>query len=174
MSIEPSLTGSVRGHLFTVDILIENDHNGRALERLLRLLNSADVKDYRIVSGIELGKTIEAALQAEGEQASSKKATAKTPGAEKQPAAKDKAANKPAPSETEAGAGLSFHDEIERYKANNTLIRMTIVKGKGIRLSLPCRILNFDPASQNVTVYHVDEKKVYLFSLSEIEDLQAR
>jgi hypothetical protein len=62
-------------------------------------------------------------------------------------------------------------NQIEDFKKNNTLIRLSIVKGKGIILSVPCRILNYEDASQAVTIYHVDEKKVYQYSLNEIDDL---
>ncbi len=45
------------------------------------------------------------------------------------------------------------------FQQNNTLLRLSVVKGKGIKLSMPCRIISVDSASGNVTVYHVDEKK---------------
>jgi hypothetical protein len=62
-------------------------------------------------------------------------------------------------------------NQIETFKKNNTLIRLSIVKSKGVKLSIPCRVLNYEDATQNVTVYHVDEKKVYQYSLNEIDDL---
>jgi hypothetical protein len=39
-----------------------------------------------------------------------------------------------------------------------------------VKLNIPCRVLNYDADTQNVSVYHVDEKKVYLFKLNEIDD----
>jgi hypothetical protein len=62
-------------------------------------------------------------------------------------------------------------DQIEEFKKNNSLIRLSIVKEKGVKLSVPCRVLNYDDPSQNVTIYHVDEKQVYQYSLNEIDDL---
>ncbi len=45
-----------RKFLFNVDIMIEDETNGRALETLLHLLNTNDVEDYQIKQGVELGK----------------------------------------------------------------------------------------------------------------------
>ncbi len=42
--------------LFKVDILIEEETNGLALETLLHLLNSDKVEDYQVKEGVELGK----------------------------------------------------------------------------------------------------------------------
>ncbi|MCL6456956.1 MAG: hypothetical protein K6T85_03015 [Gorillibacterium sp.] len=66
---------------------------------------------------------------------------------------------------------LSFLGILESYKTNNTLVRLTILKGKGVKLSIPCRILNYEEATDSLTVYHVDEKKVYQFRLTEVDDL---
>jgi hypothetical protein len=151
---------SVQDHLFTVDILIESTSNGLALEKLVHLLNSPEIKDYKIQRGIELGKIIEAALQKEAQSGPKAGKPAN------QPEAAPSASKTPADNETHALA-----EQIERFKANNTLVRLTIVKGKGVKLSVPCRILNYDAAAQLVTVYHVDEKKVYSFHLNEIDDL---
>ncbi|UUZ80729.1 hypothetical protein LJK88_38850 [Paenibacillus sp. P26] len=49
-----------RKFLFNVDIMIEEETNGRALEVLLHLLNTTTVTDYQIKQGIELGKQIAA------------------------------------------------------------------------------------------------------------------
>ncbi|MBD0382697.1 hypothetical protein [Paenibacillus sedimenti] len=127
------------GHLFTVEILIEDATNGLALEKLLHLLNTTTIKDYQIIKGIELGKLIELNT--------------------------NKGNTAPAPNR--------IIEQLEVFIANNTLIRLTVIKPKGIKLNLPCRILNYDSSSQNVTVYHVDEKKVYLFKLNEIDDYVA-
>lgn len=164
MSQEKTTT-SPTGHLFTVEILIEDASNGLAMEKLLHLLNVETVKDYQIVSGIELGKLIE--LNKNKESTSpihiSKKAAGTPP---KAPATAAKAT-------TVSGTANKIIEQLESYKANNTLIRLTVIKGQGIKLNLPCRILNYDDSNQNVTVYHVDEKKVYLFKLNEIEDYVA-
>ncbi|NGP57627.1 hypothetical protein FLT15_04260 [Paenibacillus thiaminolyticus] len=63
--------------------------------------------------------------------------------------------------------------QIKRYIEQNSLVRLTINKGKGKMLSIPCRILNYDPVNQLLNVYHVDEKNVYAYQLFEIESMDA-
>lgn len=146
-----------KGFLFNVDILVEGYNNGIALETLLSILNHARIKDYKINSGMELGKIIEAALQErkaeEGKmQEQQKKST-------------------PAPKAEEPKNGnRDIFNLIDYFRNNNTLVRLSVIKGKGVKLSIPCRILNFDQATHNLTVYHVDEKKVYQFHVHEIDD----
>ncbi len=60
---------------------------------------------------------------------------------------------------------------IEQSIMNQTLIRLSIVKGKGVKLSIPCKILHFDESMQLLTVYHVDDKKVYSVKMNEIDDM---
>lgn len=50
-------------------------------------------------------------------------------------------------------------------------MRLTVLKGRGVKLSIPCRLLNYDQSAENLTVYHVDEKMVYTMKLAEIDDL---
>jgi hypothetical protein len=59
---------------------------------------------------------------------------------------------------------------ISQYIESNKLIRLNINKGRGVKMSIPCRVINFDASSQLLTVYHVDEKQVYSFGLNEIDD----
>ncbi|NEW07831.1 hypothetical protein GK047_17670 [Paenibacillus sp. SYP-B3998] len=152
------------GHLFTVEILIEDATNGLALEKLLHLLNANTIKDYQIIQGIQLGKLIELNVKKESHSAPQHIKRAIPVSA---PATQVTAPPTPIP------ASEKIIDQLETFKANNTLIRLTVIKAKGIKLNLPCRILNYDNSSQNVTVYHVDEKKVYLFKLNEIDDYVA-
>jgi hypothetical protein len=168
-----------RKFLFNVDIMIEEDTNGRALEKLLQLLNSSSVEDYQVKQGIELGKKIEVALK----QAILKdKGTSSAPDAAKQPkeAPRTESPGKPQGKAQESGAQAAKDDphrviweQLQQLKESNKLIRLTVVKGKGVKLSIPCRILSTDPSVGNVTVYHVDEKKVYLFKINEIDDFTA-
>lgn len=65
----------------------------------------------------------------------------------------------------------SVSDLMNDYISKQQLIRMSINRGRGVSLSIPCRILRFDSDSELVTVYHVDEKQVYTFKMNEIEDL---
>ncbi|NOU88075.1 hypothetical protein GC102_20205 [Paenibacillus sp. LMG 31460] len=156
---------SPNGHLFTVEILIEEATNGLAMEKLLHLLNVDTVKDYQIINGIQLGKLIELNTKKESPPPlqPSKKTAAVPPST----------VTATAKVITNSGASDKIIEQLEGFKLNNTLIRLTVIKGQGIKLNLPCRILNFDSSTQNVSVYHVDEKKVYLFKLNEIDDYVA-
>lgn len=153
-----------RNHLFSVDILIEDTTNGKALETLLHLLNSQSVKDYRIKSGITLGSAIAAAEQHSTEITP----IAIQPKIQKVPKRTEKAESL-APQDK--GIPKQVIEQLDKYKNNNTLVRLSIVKAKGIRLSLPCRILNVDHNTGMISVYHVDEKIVYTFLFTEIEDI---
>lgn len=140
--------------LFQVEIMVEDHHHATALEQLLRGLNEGQFPDYRITSGVKLGELIESRL-AENDQRSEIPVTL--------PAAK--------PAQPSQQPELPGFESLKNYKKNNTLIRLIINKGLGIKLNIPCRIINIDETEQLITVYHVDEKQVYTFRLTEIEDL---
>jgi hypothetical protein len=59
---------------------------------------------------------------------------------------------------------------IRQYIEDNKLIRLNINKGRGVKMSIPCRVINFDAGNQLLTVYHVDEKQVYSVKINEIDD----
>ncbi|OXM84202.1 hypothetical protein [Paenibacillus rigui] len=159
---------STRRFMFNLDILIEDETNGRALEKLLHLMNESDIiADYRIQSGVELGGLIQEALHESAD---------KLPIDIEQPAGLHK--EKPtrarptstASSPDEQDSHREIWEQFQKFKQSNALVRLTIVKSMGVKLSVPCRILNVDPPSGNVSVYHVDEKQVYLFKINEIDD----
>jgi hypothetical protein len=151
-------------YLFNVDILVESDTNGRALEKLLHILNSAEIQDYLVKEGIHLGNKIQTIMRETISKQQSK------PDIETEPKSK----NKPDHSTNKASTSEDPHqpiwDQFQGFKERNSLIRLTIVKAMGIKLSIPCRILNVDAESGNVSVYHVDERQVYLFKINEIDD----
>jgi hypothetical protein len=64
----------------------------------------------------------------------------------------------------------SMVEMIRKAQTNGTLIRLSVLKGRGVKLSIPCKILNFDPESRNLSVYHVDNKQVHLVNLYEIDE----
>jgi hypothetical protein len=146
-------------YLFHVDILIEGYNKAMAQEALQALLKSDKVKYAQLESNTpETG-------QMEDLQKPKKKEHTK-------PAESKQAENKQ--QETKPINGVGFRHiihQIEEFIINNTLIRLSIVKEKGVKLSVPCRVLNYDDNIQNVTIYHVDEKKVYQYSLNEIDDM---
>ncbi|EGL13410.1 hypothetical protein [Paenibacillus sp. HGH0039] len=165
--------------MFTVKILMEEETNGLALQKLLQVLNNANFTDFTIEQGIELGKLIALNTPSSGTSSTAASSHAAVSdgspsSSEKQPASAP--ASKTGSSAPPAASASNQHrpqveDQLRKMIKDNTLIRLSVVKGAGIRLSLPCRVLNFDEESGNVTVYHVDEKKVYLFKLNEIDNM---
>jgi hypothetical protein len=149
-------------YVFNIEVLVEGKNNAAALETLLHALNNTGFVDYRILSGIKLGELIDERKQ---NAATAQDIPLQADSNEVKP--KPKAADKPAPHSLEH---LSYFDKIRAIMKNNTLIRLIVNKGLGIKLSIPCRIINMDEAENIITVYHVDEKQVYTFRLNEIED----
>jgi hypothetical protein len=132
---KPTENGSF---LFKVDILVHAASESLAMEQLLRGLNGGQFSDFRIESGVQLGKKIEEEL-----------------------------------SETVTLTPIvtdSLEARIRSYIESNKLIRIVVNKGKGVKLDMPCRIINFDPEHELLTLYHVDEKKVYSILLNEVDD----
>jgi len=162
-----------RRFLFNVDILIEDETNGRALEKLLHLLNGEEITDYQIKEGIQLGTYIgnimHETISKPKKQAAAEKA--RKPEQPQQTTAVPVSPEEKGQAPTErVDPHQAVWDQLQQFKESSTLVRLTIVKAKGVKLSIPCRILNFDPPTENVTVYHVDEKQVYLFKINEIDD----
>lgn len=137
-------------YVFNIEVLVEGTNNAAALEKLLHVLNNVNFVDFRILSGIKLGEHIEHRII----NASSVEPIPLQLGSE---------AN-------ESLEALSYFDKIRALITNNTLIRLFVNKGLGLKLSIPCRVINLDEAENFITVYHVDEKQVYTFQLNEIED----
>jgi len=176
---EAKIAQTKKGYVFNVSILVEGYNNGIALEALLHMLNTGKVLDYQINEGIELGKIIDASLaephnqQAVNIMKSPIKENRAPSAAEKTPKpaeARTAQSNSSKASVPEPNYAVNL---LKDYQQTNTLVRLSALKGKGVRISLPCRILSFDAESQLITVYHVDEKKVYQFHLNEIEDFHA-
>ena len=153
--------------LFQVDILVNAKTNGTALEHLLSVLNKGEFADYRIGTGIMLGQVIEETLKREKNLVKTSPAaipfkTTATAAASNKASSATKAASSPPVDELD--------ERIKHYIDTNKLIRLNVNKGRGVKLSIPCRILRFDTVGQLLTVYHVDEKQVHSFKLFEIDD----
>ena len=164
-----------RGYLFQVDILIEGETNGIALEKLLRILNSDEITDYRIQNGIRLGTVIEASLESQSDEITSVQLP-DSPKAAQTSADRSVSsmANPPGNTPHPVDGSLSVDDlreRIERCIQERSLVRLEVNKPRGGRHSIPCRILQFEPNLGNINIYHVDEKKVYLFSMDEIDEI---
>ncbi|MFC4305132.1 hypothetical protein [Cohnella boryungensis] len=134
-------------HAFLVEINISAPNRGAALKQLLQELNKNNFDDYRIVTDTRPAAT-------------EKKTNPPPKKAVSQPTESPKPPNPPDPLE------LRIRFFIETSK----LIRININKGRGVKLSIPCRILNYDSDKHLITVYHVDEKQVYTVGLNEIDD----
>lgn len=171
-------------HLFRVEIMVEEPTHTMALAALLQILNHPKVDDFRILEGMQFGKTIEKTVnESKGQPFAippNQSVSNKNAIAGQNVSAKDSGKAKsppPAKNTAEAGSAGKAKDSginlkhLMELKESGTLVRIVVVKGKGVKLSIPCRILNFDPDGQQLTIYHVDEKKVYSFTLNEIEDI---
>jgi hypothetical protein len=148
--------------VFNIEVLVEGENNAAALETLLHALNQSECVDFRILSGIKLGNIID-----ERKQNAAISQDIHVQAGSNEVKSNPKDADKPKPPSFET---LSYFDKIRAIMKNNTLIRLIVNKGLGIKLSIPCRIINMDEAENIITVYHVDEKQVYTFRLNEIED----
>ncbi|MFK7695995.1 hypothetical protein [Paenibacillus sp. HJGM_3] len=163
-------TTNAKRHLLQVEVLLEDSSHALAIASLMQLLHHPKVKDFRITGGMELGKLIDEALL----QSTAAPITASFPISKPTTPIEPGAAPSSAQSKPKADDRQQLRLELlEEYKERGTLVRLTVVKGKGIKLSMPCRILNFDLSDQRLTIYHVDEKKVYSFKLNEIDDIEA-
>lgn len=165
------------GYLFNVEILVKDSSNAKALQELLNVLNQADkIIDYRVNSGIELGKIIEG-LVAEQKQTklnSGQKQSVESNNVKQKtnssPESKSKKEEQPKKEQvTDFTMSNDFNEWLKKIISENKLIRIVYDKG-GKRVSIPCRILNFLPESYAINVYHVDEKQVYTFNLNQIID----
>ncbi|CAM3445853.1 hypothetical protein [Marinicrinis lubricantis] len=159
-------------YLFTVDLLIEGASHADAVDVITKILTDPRIKDYKIQKGSDVGKWVEAVYE---------QMKKNPPSLPDEPFASQSekdfdSSNKPTDKQSKDANSQSDSEKViiellEQYKAKGTLVRLKVLKGKGIHLNIPCRILNHDPSTRNVSVYHVDEKKVYLFHINEIEDI---
>ena len=160
-------------YLFNVDILINARTNPLAMQFLLELLNQNDaVTDFKINSGLELGRTIDSLLR------SAKLALKQEVTPSKPVNLPPKAAVKQKPAQTaqstqqptqQAMEPFDVFAQIRKYIVSNQLVRIRANR-HGKQVSMPCRILNFDEEAKTISVYHVDEKQVYTFKLNEIDE----
>ncbi|RJE84635.1 hypothetical protein D3P07_22140 [Paenibacillus sp. 1011MAR3C5] len=144
--------------IFNVEIMVEDGHHAHALEKLIQGLNRSEWSDYRITSGIQLGSLIDQQL-------------AEASGAAPVPIPAQ--ASESAKATDDISAEQDGFGPIRTYMKSNTLIRLIVNRGLGIKLNIPCRIINMDERENLITVYHVDEKQVYTFRMNEIEDFIA-
>ncbi|MBP1905289.1 hypothetical protein J2Z32_001917 [Paenibacillus turicensis] len=164
------------GYLFNVEILVKDSSNAKALQELLNVLNQADkIIDYRINSGMELGKIIEGLLAEQKQVKLNNDQKQSASSNEVKQKNNSSSTSKPKKEEVKKESigdftmSNEFNEWLKKIISENKLIRIVYDKG-GKRVSIPCRILNFLPESYAINVYHVDEKQVYTFNLNQIID----
>lgn len=177
--MDKKLQNTDGNYLFNVDILINARTNPLAMQFLLELLNHNDkVTDFKINSGLELGRTIDnllrsAKLALRQEAAAPQPVQLPVQAALKMPPRQtdqplSKPPKQPKQSEQAMGPADAF-GQIRQYIQNNQLVRIRTNR-HGKQVSMPCRILNLDESANTLSVYHVDEKQVYTFNLNEIDE----
>ncbi|MGU3472291.1 hypothetical protein ACLBWT_14240 [Paenibacillus sp. D51F] len=136
---------------FQTDLIIDAVTRDLAEARLKLLLQSAGISSYKI------GKSSLVGASFPEEHAPSGMAT---------PTASSVSPEAAQPSN--GSESLSVTSTLLHHMEQKTLVRLSVNKGKGVRMSIPGRILNIE--GDLITVYHVDEKQVYTFLLQEIDD----
>ncbi|NIK76896.1 hypothetical protein FHS15_002021 [Paenibacillus castaneae] len=152
--------------VFNIEVLVEGKNNGEALAELIHALNSNHFLDYRILSGIKLGQEIDV-RKANSQSIEDLSIQLPPTPSTKEDTPPVQAISNEAYTQSESSNGF---DNIRALMKSNSLIRLIVNKGLGIKLSIPCRIINMDEKENLITVYHVDEKQVYTFRMNEIED----
>ncbi|AIQ51780.1 hypothetical protein [Paenibacillus sp. FSL R7-0331] len=171
--MDKKLQNTDGNYLFNVDILINARTNPLALQYLLEILNnnSDKVTDFKINSGLELGRSIDTLLRSA--KAALNQEPVQPPVPFKMPVKPDSkkagTTEKPAAAKSAADSPVDAFAKIRQYIKNNQLVRLRTNR-PGNQVSMPCRILNFDEESSTISVYHVDEKQVYTFKIYEIDE----
>ena len=127
---------------FQVEINVSASSKDDALEQLRHILDTAYRSNYRIISESDPDLAAEDTMVSEHSINDNPAAVQSNP----------------------------LELRIDQYIKDNKLIRLNINKGLGVKMSIPCRIINFDSSNHLLTVYHVDEKQVYSIGLYEIDD----
>lgn len=144
-------------YLFRLEVTVQAPNKDIALERLIRTLQACRFNDYKILSGVRL-ESETGVPPVQPAQPEPVKPAQDGPAKQAEPAAA-------------SSAGGELEARIQSYIDSNRLLRLHVNKGRGVKLDFPCRMLHLDPETRNLTVYHVDEKKVYIIRLNEVDDI---
>jgi hypothetical protein len=152
--------------LFKLEVTVSAPRYEVALDQLIRALKDSEIFDYRILSGESVEPGTTGRLPSEARADTSRHEPAK-------PAAP--MPKSPSGSRTKFSEKTKIlEDLMERLSGfihSGKLVRLHINKGRGVKMNFPGRILSLDPETRNMTVYHVDEKKVYNVALNEVDDI---
>ncbi|OXM15201.1 hypothetical protein [Paenibacillus herberti] len=151
----------LRTYSFQTDLVIEAHNHDEAEVLLKQLLDTAGLSRYRLGKGSLIGFSISeepAVTPNIGVAAAAEVVPEIIPTIEATTTSSDQ------------GLKNLALDMIRCCLEDGRLVRLSINRGKGVQLSVPCRIINLDEETGLLTVYHVDEKQVYTFSIGEIDD----
>ncbi|SMG54408.1 hypothetical protein [Paenibacillus aquistagni] len=138
---------------FNIDVLVRGSSNAEVKKKLLQLLGDPDILDIQINARAEQKDYNAGSVQ------------------HVEPPHLQSQQPKAVRAEHERSSSESIEIEIKKYISHRTLVRLEVNKAKGVRLSMPVRILNYDASNMLLNVYHDDEKSVYAFHLYEIENM---
>ncbi|GAX90190.1 hypothetical protein [Effusibacillus lacus] len=67
---------------------------------------------------------------------------------------------------------MQFKKQVDQWIADNKLVKIEVLKGRGVRQTLLGRILKFDVDDRIVLLYDPDAKQVRNLKFAEIETMQ--
>lgn len=176
----PTVRKPSESYLFRLEVTVQAPNRDTALEQLIHSLQAGCIADYRILSDVRLEGATGAKPAAPSQPETAAQAQDREPAEPKahpaqRPPAAPAAQLPPAPQQAHPAATSSVGGELEArlqsYIDSNRLLRLHVNKGRGVKLDFPCRMLHLDPETRNLTVYHVDEKKVYVIPLNEVDEI---
>lgn len=155
--------------LFKLEVTMLAPRYEIALDHLIRALRAGGISDYRILSGVCAsgaeaerpgwpGTELRAQIYGNGTD------TPAAPGPKSSPGSRTKSLEKTRVPE-------ELVERLNAYINGGKLVRLRVNKDRGVKMDFPGRILNLDQETRNMTVYHVDEKKVYIVALNEVDDI---
>lgn len=63
-------------------------------------------------------------------------------------------------------------EKFNKWKKNNTLLRITILKEKKLPSIVMCRVLQIDSNNMSILIYNVDKKNVENISLYKLDSIE--
>jgi len=163
--------------LFKLEVTMLAPRYEVALDQLIRALRAGGVSDYRILSGVSANGAeperpgwpgTELRAHAYGNEPA--KPIASEPAKPAAPAPKSSSGSR-TKSPEKPRIPEELMERLNMYIHEGRLVRLHVNKGRGVKMDFPGRILNLDQETRNMTVYHVDEKKVYIVALNEVDDI---
>jgi len=165
MSNTGTISQPFEAFLFKLEVTVSAPRYEAALDQLIHTLRTSGISDYRILSGESIEPEKPGPLPPETRPDTSRNEPATTA----VPPKSSSGSRTKSPEKTKIPEELM--ERLGGYIHSGKLVRLHINKGKGVKMNFPGRILSLDPETRNMTVYHVDEKKVYIVALNEVDDI---